>query len=58
MLFGHTYKCKFRLPDGRVGKATLEARFASANDIITEFKHRIAFEYDVFPSQVIILNII
>ena len=58
MLFGHTYKCKFKLPDGRRGKAVLEARFASAEEILAEFRRNIAFEYDLRPSEVTIISII
>ena len=56
MLFGHTYKIKFKLNDGRKGKCTIEARFANKQDIIAYAKRYISFEIDVPVEQITILD--
>ena len=58
MLFGARYKFRFTLSDGRSGKSEIEARFATAEQIIDYARKYVAFECGVSKSDVKITEIL
>ena len=58
MLFGHTYRIRFRLSGGREGTCTLEARFVSAEELVDYAKQAIAVELGTSADKVTIIAIV